>query len=319
MKKTNKILAFTLGTVMAFSAAASVTASAESYSIGDPLPIWHKSVSVDSISYRLLQNDTYENTVYINPDELKNGSYTFQAGLYLEGKYEDFADMEYLACNWDGMDENGNLTDYIITNNVIRYNYQWNDEKTNMHLNQIFPTTEDPSIPEHKRAFLVSYSKDKEAWINKITGDNKMAQFDVTVDQNTPEGVYYIGFVGEDLSGSNFMSSGGGEDRWLYPSNVYQLDDIWVERLGVPEENNDSSYWLKIVVGDQNEESESYTIEHATAILTTYAENAVRSSTDMPLLKSTYMGDDINGDGVVDIADATAVLEQYAKNAAKLN
>lgn len=69
----------------------------------------------------------------------------------------------------------------------------------------------------------------------------------------------------------------------------------------------------------QNEESESYTIEHATAILTTYAENAVRSSTDMPLLKSTYMGDDINGDGVVDIADATAVLEQYAKNAAGLD
>lgn len=377
MKKTNKFIALTLGAAMACSAMSPMVSSAE----GGPDFILLPGYNIDAISLRILENDTYANTVYIDPADLKNGDYTFQAGIYLEGDYEMFGDTWHFHSLWQGYDEEGVESKYIQSKNVVTYGYQWNDEKNNMFIDAttLDPNTAtmddvfaespykvrvidektgeeeirdvdydertgtgtvvvnktanehnstmglreirhyDPNTPkggtfgaEAAFADIHCYSDVKNAWINKITGDNKMVQFNVEIDENTPNGTYYIGFIDPKSEDNNSMSGNG---KYLYASNCHYVVDPF-NRVAY---NNDQSYWLKIVVGDQNEESESYTIEHATAILTTYAENAVRSSTDMPLLKSTYMGDDINGDGVVDLSDATAVLEQYAKNAAKLN
>ncbi|MGN0631123.1 MAG: hypothetical protein ACI4JN_07335, partial [Ruminococcus sp.] len=267
MKKINKLVALTLGAAMSCSAMSPVFVNAESA----PDFILNPGHYIDAISYRVLENDTYADTVYIDSADLKNGDYIFQAGIYLEGDYEIFGDALHFHTKWQGYDEEAVESKYIQTHNVLTYGYQWNDEKTNMFINECtnIPDTVNymgPELTMEDNIFAESpykvkyvdvntgeetildvdvnertgtgtviideklYNKDnrtgkvtikhynpdtpkgetfkieaayanihclsqmKNSWINVVTGDNKMVQFDVVVDENTPNGTYYIGF-----------------------------------------------------------------------------------------------------------------------------
>ncbi|MBO5383680.1 MAG: hypothetical protein J6A30_05205 [Ruminococcus sp.] len=418
MSKIKRTSLTALSAAMAVCAIASVPASATDapvYSFDNPFyadsevvivhPYYGVSGSTvlsDVMSYRILENDTYADTVYVDPSDLENGDYTFQAGIYLEADTADLQDMLHFHVRWDGFDADGNESKYIFTENMVTYGYQWNDDKTNMLLNEIdsssvhyvgfnsrygdvdvfsagpykvrtvdtktgeesfleltvdentgrakgifdtawYTNTDgkygyftiphyDPETPygeqfvhENPHAEMHCLSKMTNAWVNEVTGDNKMVQFDVVINQDTPEGVYYIGF-NKSQKNPCYMS---GLSRTLLPSNVYaRMSD---EDIDVPVYHNDQDYWLKIVVGGTEEEKaataeEAYDVDQdgtigvsdATEVLTTYANHAAGTSSGIQILKSVAADYDIDGDGEISVSDATEILTKYARKASGL-
>lgn len=224
---------------------------------------------------------------------------------------------------------------------VVSYTYGKRTLTEDLTLEHYDPNTPygDQFLREIRSLDLHCLSGFSNAWINEETGDSEMGCFDVIVDEDTPEGTYYIGF---DANRSNYMSA----LNWsAFTTNVYlyrEYETCTEERLNDPnyvpqytiKEHNDRSYWLKIVVGNPAEaETEAENtpvsgdvtgdhvidISDATAILQMYAQTAVSSESLVPIQQTANTNADINGDGTVDISDATAVLTYYAQYAAGLN
>ncbi len=424
MNKTKRISVMALSAAMTVCSVASLPASASyepTYSRDNPFyedsettivfPYYdvHGSYVYDNvISYRLLENGTYADTVYIDPAELENGDYTLSCGMYLEGDPEIFGDMMHLHAFVDGYYEDGAHCKYLTFGDITTHQYQWNDDRINMMLNEIESSIVryvgygsnsecvysagpnkilfkdentgltgatgkdlildldvdertgtatavfselhyeasggtrgyvtiphyDPETPYGERFIrelneidMHCLSKRTDAWINEVTGDNQMAKFDVTIDQDTPEGVYYVGFASKSKKNSNGMSNAYGVT--LIPTNVYsRMSD---EDINVTIDHNDMDYWLKIVVGGTEEEKaataeETYDVNQdgaigladASGVLTTYAERAAGTASGIQLLKSVAADYDVDGDGSVTVSDATAVLTKYSEKAAGL-
>ncbi len=428
MNKTKRISIMALSAALAACSVASVPVSA-SYepSYTDDNPFYQDSETTiyspyhgmggtiydDVISFHLLENGTYADTVYIDPAELENGDYTLSCGMYLEGAPEIFGDMMHLHAFVDGFYEDGVHCKYLTFGDITTHQYQWNDDRINMMLNEIessivryvgvsggvdedsilsagpykmlyiggsanyaecpkedkivdlvvdertgtaigifdeeiYEKTNgrlgsakiahyDPETPygekfirELNEIDMHCLSKRAGAWINEVTGDNQMAKFDVTIDQDTPEGVYYVGFRTSDKNKKviNYMSNNLDGVRMI-PKNVYsRMSD---EDINVTIDHNDMDYWLKIVVGGTEEEKaataeETYDVNQdgaigladASGVLTTYAERAAGTASGIQLLKSVAADYDIDGDGEISVSDATAILTKYAEDAAGL-
>lgn len=425
MNKTKRISIMALSAALAVCLVASVPVSASyepAYSVDNPFytdsevtipwpyyDVSGGSVYDDVISYRLLENGTYADTVYIDPAELENGDYTLSCGMYLEGAPEIFGDMMHLHAIVDGYYEDGVHCKYLTFGDITTHQYQWNDDRINMMLNEIESSivryvSASSYVGEYNifsagpykmlyvggRTFISNYPKEDKivdlvvdertgtaigifdedsyestngqngcvkiahydpetpygekfirelndiemhclskragAWINEVTGDNQMAKFDVTIDQDTPEGVYYVGFAQSEKDTINYMSNTSVN---LIPTNVYsRMSD---EDINVTINHNDMDYWLKIVVGGTEEEKaataeETYDVNQdgaigladASGVLTTYAERAAGTASGIQLLKSVAADYDIDGDGEISVSDATAILTKYAEDAAGL-
>jgi hypothetical protein len=186
----------------------------------------------------------------------------------------------------------------------------------------------DPETPygdvlwlEQKTMDIHCLSGFSEAWTSENrNGHNEMGYFDVTIDQDTPDGVYYLKFkCGQKQCVSNSMSGGG---LAAIPTNV----NVTVED-GVYTQHNDESYWLKIVVGDSAEAEEAaydvnldgtVGVDDATEVLSIYAETAAGIESPAQILQAGNVNADVDGDGEVTLSDATAILTKYAEDAAGL-
>lgn len=156
------------------------------------------------------------------------------------------------------------------------------------------------------------------AWVTeKIGSYYEMGGYDVVIDQNTPEGVYYLKLANNSNCSLNYMS---GYSDSVIPTNNYE------DEKGL---HNDPAYWLKIVVGNP-EEAQAETecdinndgtvdVSDAAEILRIYAESASADEANALILKESAVNADVNGDGTVDVADAAIVLETYSKTAASVN
>ncbi|MGN0593444.1 MAG: dockerin type I repeat-containing protein [Ruminococcus sp.] len=181
-----------------------------------------------------------------------------------------------------------------------------------------------------------------DAWTGteEVADGREMGNFDVIIDQDTPDGVYYLKFAysgSGSLCPANCMSG----LYHVYPSNAYttveyapateeEMNDPDFFQEYTTEDHNDEAYWLKIVVGNPEEAEAEETsgdvnmdgtvdITDATEVLRVYAQGAAASETTIPIQQASNINADVNGDGVVDLADATAILEMYAANASALN
>ena len=222
---------------------------------------------------------------------------------------------------------------------VVSYTYGKRTLTEDLTLEHYDPNTPygDQFLREYRSLDLHCLSGFSNAWINEETGNSEMGCFDVIVDEDTPEGTYYIGF---DTNRSNYMSA----LNWsAFTTNVYLAkvyEPCTEEQLNDPdhvqeytiEEYNDKAYWLKIVVGRPAEEeaenvpvSGDVTGDHrvdiadATEILQMYAKSAVSAESLIPIQQAANTNADVNSDGVVDISDAAAVLTYYAHYAAGLD
>ncbi|MGN0632034.1 MAG: dockerin type I repeat-containing protein, partial [Ruminococcus sp.] len=396
--------------------------------------------------------ESRENVVYIDPAQLKDGDYTFNASIYMfsDDEIPDVLDGAFAL--WDGYDANCEMTRYIkfsnlsaantlndnvsddydlpglnsdsciegtttyfkyfptcfskiITlggKNILKssfsalvgkellsydltpvysagpfkikfkeaktdiwhtYDLTW-DEKTG-----IAKTTEptyagntdpkiltirnyDPDIPEGdilpdacNAIIAENLSNSKVSWFGGRSDAYPFVSFDVTIDDDTEEGVYYVGFRYNSSNGNNlsfipsekldengYFKDGQFYTMYHYPANLGAKDPSMYngkKNLASADRINNQENWLKIIVGSPEEPQQETTgdvnndgnvdISDATDVLRIYAESAASADSSELILKDASVNADVNGDGVVDIADATLILEMYAKNAAGMN
>lgn len=443
MKKIKRVTATVTATALAIalqSALASLTASAT-------------NVNFDfNVTWNFRTTDSRESTVYIDPDDLKNGDYMFNAALYMVSDQELPEQMAFVNARWDGYDSNEESTRFVRfanmstmrdtnvnfaddfnidglnpdgsianTDFVIKYaptcfstlrthgnqttlttvwtcitskyatsyestaiysagpykikykdaNGEWVtydvtwDEKTGTATtidyieNDIYPKPMqlkiddyDPELPEGE-VFMDScdyltahnvYDDVKNEWFGGKSDAFPFVSFDVVIDQDTPEGVYYVGFKncnnkGELTEDSNVICCDLFGERpfgtYHYPDNlmpIFKEEDNY-DSSNIVDRTNNHDNWLKIIVGNpeentpQNNDSPvSYDINNdglvdiadASETLKIYAEETACLSTEAPIYKDSAVNADINEDGIVDMTDATEILSHYARITAGL-
>jgi hypothetical protein len=396
------------------------------------------------VQYDLCTADSRSHTVYIDPADLENGDYTFQAAMYLLSDDEVPEDIKYVEATWDGYDADGNATrlvhfsnlssmrdtndtlsrDYVLedlnpdgsisTTSIYAkyiptcftaigqrdgvlttysnwcslgsnyatsydcttiysagpykisfadkdgvshtYDVTWDevtgtattvDTFANWTINGVPQpleiedydpeTPEGEPIPDASRSITAHYlSKSTPTWFGGKSDTAPFVTFDVTIDADTPEGVYYVGFDNGRKNWNNDICT----STTIYPDNLTPdaLDENGnvLTELGtgtIISRTNDQDNWIQIVVGtpDTETSTEAQTtydlnadgivdVADASTILSIYASSAVASDASaVPILQSSNIDADINGDGVVDIADATEILTYYAQTAAGLS
>jgi hypothetical protein len=396
------------------------------------------------VQYDLCTADSRSHTVYIDPADLENGDYTFQAAIYLLSDDEVPEDICAVSARWDGYDADGNSTrlvhfsnlssmretndtlsrDYVLEdlnpdgsisttsiyakyvpncfttlaekNGVLTtyatwcslgslyktsylcstiysagpykisfadkdgvshtYDVTWDeasgtavtvdtfDDFTSygVPLHQVIHDY-NPNIPEGEPLpnscdSIIAYNlgQSTPTWFGGRSDAAPFVTFDVTVDADTPEGVYYVGFDNGSSDINNVINT---RCTITYPDNLAPdaFDEngniLKQERTGdAVSRANDQDNWLQIVVGTPDtetttEEQSAYDLNadgivdvaDASAVLSIYAASAAASDASaVSILQSSNIDADINGDGVVDIADATEILTYYAQTAAGL-
>ncbi|MDD6268850.1 MAG: dockerin type I repeat-containing protein [Oscillospiraceae bacterium] len=197
----------------------------------------------------------------------------------------------------------------------------------------------DPEIPEGEmlpdycRHFNASnpYGYDVN-WYGGKSNAYPLVTFDVSIDKDTKDGVYYVGFTNYRSNDISFylekIIPQTGE-MGVYAHNIYPNNVSYINPPYNTEIINDRENWLKIVVGNP-EEAQAETecdvnndgtvdVTDAAEVLRIYAESASSDEANALILKESAVNADVNGDGTVDVADAALVLETYSKSAASVN
>ncbi|MGN0592560.1 MAG: hypothetical protein ACI4JQ_04890, partial [Ruminococcus sp.] len=356
MKKTTlRALAIALSTVLAASAL--------------PMSTFAEDAETSfHVEWNLRITETRENTVYIDPAELENGDYTFNAALYMNSEDDVPAGIKFCDARWDGYDANGaptglirftNLsgmrdpnetmnrdytledlnpdgtigtTDFVAAyvptcfshlierNGVNKIHSTWLsllndyaasfdsttiysagpykvtfktddgieyvcdvtwDEKTGTATTvqtfeeytrysipqQLVIEDYDPTIPEGEpipssSRSITAHNMGQTAynWLGGKSDAFPFTTFDVVIDADTPEGVYYVGFDNGSSNRRNYIGVKVDESGWyedVYPENLApdaldeNGDPLTMPVTGnIVSRVNDTENWLKIVVGN---------------------------------------------------------------------
>lgn len=439
MKKT--AITLSIVSMMSMCMASTLSASAMQY-----------DEDVFSVEWNILTTESRENVVYIDPAQLKDGDYTFNASIYMFSDDEIPDILDAANAEWEGYDVNCEKTRYVNFSNLSAantlndnvsddfdlpdlnpdssvgdttvymkyvptcfskiitlggkdilkssftsftsknfisydltpvysagpfkikfkeaktdiwhtYDLTW-DEKTG-----IAQTTEptyagdyqdpkiiticnyDPDIPEGeilpdecRRISLLNATTNSMCWFGGRSDAYPFVSFDVTIDEDIEDGVYYVGFKNKynlsnyssfyspDQISENGQIKSGSRAKNHYPVNLGAKDPSMYNcnrDLASADRINNQENWLKIIVGSPEEPQQETTgdvnndgkvdISDATDVLRIYAESAASADSSELILKDASVNADVNGDGKVDIADATLVLETYANTAAGIN
>jgi hypothetical protein len=243
------------------------------------------------------------------------------ATLYAAGenqiKFTDNDGTEYVA-----------LLDYDANTGIATSQecYAINDMPTNraehIVLNDYDPTLPDGtpipnSCTESTIISLDSWDSTTE-WFMGKSDAYALNSFDVTVSADTPEGVYYVGFDNSKerynrIWGFKIDENGKFCPEYIYPENIAYTDDK--SRV------NDTTNWLKIVVGSQNELAETTTAQITTP--TIYGDVNLDNSVDLTdvivigkavagavsLSSAQTVNGDVDDNGTVDTSDADTLLQ----------
>ncbi len=250
--------------------------------------------------------------VYESADIKRNGSngVVDSVTLYSAGPYKVYFDIEatgervYIDLEYD--EKTGTAIGYYsskwkFVQQPVEEEREYDDTVTIHHY--------DPDAPVGEPIKVVKTSVDLhglsgnqiDEWYGGSSDYLPFTTFETIIDQNTPEGTYYVAFK------SNATHSLGTLD-WRVASTS----------------TKDESYWLKIVVGDSAEtaydvnQDGTVGVDDATEVLSIYAEAAAGTNSDIQIQQAANVNADVDGDGAVTLSDATAILTRYAEKASGL-
>lgn len=245
---------------------------------------------------------TYSTIHVKNPGNYPNGSYTlYSAGpykVYFTRDYDGktyYVDLEYDEKSGTATGVCEELTDSCDRNS---------GHLTIHHYDPETPVDE-PIKNSQIHACLIDVFAPTEEWFGGASDYLPFVTFDSIIDQDTPAGTYYVGFIPTDGNAMCCKTS---------------MDLLLAENVDT--EHNDQSYWLKIVVGDSAEtaydvnQDGTVGVDDATEVLRIYAETAAGTNSDIQIQQAANVNADVDGDGTVTLSDATAILTKYAEKAA---